>query len=106
MNFEDIDVSDWPTLRYADKEVTLVRGADFICLEAPLPRDVEIPVERDHKHIVTSSGLDKLMGLVGTTLPLVQMTRDRNPDFMGGLQKRDWLTSTTRLKKIHREGNG
>ena len=117
MSLEDIDVSEWPTLRFGGSSVRLKKGTDYLCVsrDASWMGGYPKQTKSRHDHILTLVGLEKI----------VELTDD--PDMRAMLQRRlsererreagrrllerdpekvAFRKDIDRLRRIHMEGNG
>lgn len=105
-DWREVDMDDWPTVKYDGRAVTLDRGADFVCVshDPQLPNSVTISGgSHRHVHLLTQSGLVKLTELIrdGSLYDVLRAQREaRDPE------KVAWRKDQARLKRIHAEGNG
>lgn len=114
MSLRDVDVSEWPTLRYAGKAVTLERGRDFICQSNDFSGGIaDHPL--GHPHVLTVSGLEKIVMLtddddmkmlLDARVSRMERERATRELFQRDPEKVRFRKDVERLRKIHREGNG
>jgi hypothetical protein len=103
MKLTELDMSEWPTIRYGGRSVTLDEGLDYIHL-----RFLKNPT-------LTLGGLEKLVSLTDDEeLRAVYQARrararamiEKSQTLEVDKEKRDWRRDPARLQKLHREGNG
>ncbi len=111
MSVEDIDTSEWPTLRFGGSSVRLKRGADYVCVSAR----GEVARQGGHDHVLTLSGLEKIVTLTDdddmrqlllTTRAAMARGRQHEVLMPRDPERVAFRKDHDRLRRIHREGNG